>query len=110
MESKSFWNCGMTTNGLECVIVLAAVLLAPGMSATRGAADNPEPEKVKAEKLISLSLVGADLRAVITALAEKHGVNIYGGEKIRGTVTAHLKDVPLEDLLKVLLKITLLSI
>ena len=60
------------------------------------------PEEMK-EK-VSVNLVNADLRAVIVALAEKHGINLYGGQKITGSVTARLKNVPLETLLRILLR------
>lgn len=57
-----------------------------------------------AAELVSIDFVDADLRSVIALLAKKYDVNIYGGEKITGKITAHLKNVPLENLLKILLE------
>ena len=60
-----------------------------------------KPEKMK--KRVSVEFIGADLRTVIAMLAKKHNINLYGAGKITGTITAHLKDVPLDNLLETLL-------
>ncbi len=54
-------------------------------------------------EFVSINFVDADLRRVIALLAEKYKINIYGGEKITGKITARLKDVPLEKLFEILL-------
>ena len=56
------------------------------------------------KKLVSIDFVNADLRSVIVLLSKKYEVNIYGGEKITGKITAHLRNVPLENLLQMLLE------
>jgi type IV pilus assembly protein PilQ len=45
-------------------------------------------------KPITLNLKNAELTAVITTFAKFSGVNIVASEKIRGTVSLNLKDVP----------------
>lgn len=62
-------------------------------------------ERVPAsEKLVSVSFVDAELRSVISLLAEKHEINVFGGEGISGRVTARLEDVPLEVIFEMFLE------
>ena len=53
---------------------------------------------------VSVSLVKADLRAVVTALARSNGINLVGSDKLTGSVTLHLTDAPVLQALVVILK------
>ena len=59
---------------------------------------------VPKQKLVSINLVDADLANVIAMLAEKYDINICGGRNITGSITACMKDIPLENLLRILLE------
>jgi len=53
---------------------------------------------------ISLSIKDADIQEVLAFLAEQGGVNIITGESVSGSTTMHLKDVPWELALDLVLK------
>ncbi|MFO7897801.1 MAG: secretin N-terminal domain-containing protein [Planctomycetota bacterium] len=53
---------------------------------------------------ISVSLEKADLRAVVTALARAHQINLVGTGKLSGEVTLHLSEAPVLEALEVILK------
>ncbi len=59
---------------------------------------------VPKQKLVSINLVDAGLANVIAMLAEKYDINICGGKNITGSITARMKDIPLENLLRILLE------
>ena len=52
---------------------------------------------------VSVSLEAADLRAVVTALARAHNINLVGSDKLTGTVTLHLTDAPVFEALTIIL-------
>jgi len=53
---------------------------------------------------VSVSLEFADLRAVVTALARAHNINLVGSDKLAGAVTLHLTDAPVLEALSIILK------
>jgi len=53
---------------------------------------------------VSVSLESAELRAVVTALARSHNINLVGSGKLAGKVTLHLTDAPILQALVVILK------
>ena len=59
--------------------------------------------KYKGQK-INLSIKDADIQQVLTFLAREGGVNIVTGQAVQGTVTVHLKDVPWDLALDMVLK------
>ena len=56
------------------------------------------------EEKVSVSLVSADLRAVVTALARAHNINLVGSDKLSGKVTLHLNNAPVLQALEIILK------
>lgn len=66
------------------------------------AAESAAQEKLK--KVVSVSFTGADLRNVLNGLAKTYDLNIVAEDKVKGTVNITLKDVPLEDALRRILK------
>jgi len=56
------------------------------------------------DERVSVSLVSADLRAVVTALARAHNINLVGSDKLSGKVTLYLNNAPVLQALEVILK------
>lgn len=52
---------------------------------------------------VSISLENADLRAVVTALARAHGINVVGTTRLSGEVTLHVSEAPVLDTLDAIL-------
>lgn len=73
----------------------AAVVL--GVWARPGSAEPTRPP-------VSLNLQGAEIRGVITALAELGGHNLVLSEGVRGTVTAKIRDLPWDQALQTILQ------
>ena len=59
--------------------------------------------KFKGQK-INLTIKDADIQQVLTFLAREGGVNIVTSEEVQGNVTVHLKDVPWDLALDMILK------
>jgi type IV pilus assembly protein PilQ len=59
-----------------------------------------------AQKTISLDVQSADVRDVLRFLAETGGVNILASGEVQGTITVRLVDVPWEQALEAVLKLT----
>ena len=57
-------------------------------------------------KTISLDVQGTDVRDVLRLLAETGGVNILASGEVQGTITVRLVDVPWEQALEAVLKLT----
>lgn len=75
-------------------VLIIAVLLLP---VAARAADSPPPAeggRPPAQGGVSLFIESADLRAVVTALAEAHNVNVVGTDKLAGSVTVRLVNAP----------------
>lgn len=52
---------------------------------------------------VSVSFENADLRAVVTALARAHGINVVGTTRLSGEVTLHISGAPVLDTLDAIL-------
>ncbi len=79
------------------------ILLAPNEPAR-----NPKIRLVPAEsgdELISLTVRDAPLAAVLSVIAEQHGLNLVSGGEVDGRVTVTLNDVALDDALNALLTV-----
>jgi type IV pilus assembly protein PilQ len=57
-------------------------------------------------KTVSLDVQGADVRDALRLLAETGGVNILASGEVQGTMTVRLVDVPWEQALEAVLKLT----
>ena len=57
-------------------------------------------------KTISLDVQGTDVRDVLRLLAETGGINILASGEVQGTMTVRLVDVPWEQALEAVLKLT----
>jgi len=57
-------------------------------------------------KTVSLDVQGTDVRDVLRLLAETGGVNILASGEVQGTITVRLVDVPWEQALEAVLKLT----
>jgi type IV pilus assembly protein PilQ len=57
-------------------------------------------------KTVSLDVQSADVRDVLRLLAETGGVNILASGEVQGTMTVRLVDVPWEQALEAVLKLT----
>jgi len=57
-------------------------------------------------KTISLDVQGTDVRDVLRLLAETGGINILASGEVQGTITVRLVDVPWEQALEAVLKLT----
>jgi type IV pilus assembly protein PilQ len=55
-------------------------------------------------KKINLTIKDADIRHVLTFLAKEGGVNIVASEKVKGTITFHLENIPWDLALDMILK------
>ena len=74
--------------------------LSPGHTSGATAAPATPP------KTISLDVQGTDVRDVLRLLAETGGVNILASGEVQGTLTVRLVDVPWEQALEAVLKLT----
>lgn len=64
----------------------------------------PQIPKVAKGPLISISCIDKDIRQILQEITEQTGVDIYPDDTVKGTVTCHLVNMPLEDALIELLK------
>jgi len=85
------------------VRLVLLLLLAVGMA---HAAQPPVPKGVRQnpDQTVSVSLESADLRAVVTALARTHNINLVGSDKLSGKVTLNLNNAPVLQALDIILK------
>lgn len=70
------------------------------------------PEKPKEKlplALISVDVVDADIQQVLKLVSQQSKMNIVTHSKVKGEITVHLKDVPLDQALDILLSINGLS-
>ena len=81
-----------------CLVLLLS--LSVGHTSRATAAPAPPP------KTVSLDVQGTDVRDVLRLLAETGGVNIVASGDVQGTVTVRLVDVPWEQALEAVLKLT----
>lgn len=86
---------------VAAVIIWALLFAAPVLAAEAVA---PAPVQENGEGVVSLSLESADLRAVVTALARAHGINVVGSDKLTGNVTLHLNKAPVLEALEIILQ------
>lgn len=85
------------TAGIGLVLLAASSLWA---------ADAPRDTAPAASEMprISMTFESAGLRAVVSALAEAHNLNIVGGDKLSGTVTVRFNETPVLEALAVILR------
>jgi type IV pilus assembly protein PilQ len=74
------------SHATESATAATAGMAAPAATAATAATDDGKP--------ISLNLKNADLSAVVQSFAKFSGLNIVASEKIRGSVSLNLVDVP----------------
>ena len=86
------------TSMMLCLMLLLS--LSPGH--TSGATAAPATPL----KTITLDVQGTDVRDVLRLLAETGGVNILASGEVQGTITVRLLDVPWEQALEAVLKLT----
>lgn len=84
--------------------ILGLWLIALPLLAADAPAPPPQPLRPDHPQTVSLSIESAELRAVVTALAESRGINLVGSDKLTGSVTVHLKDAPVLEALTVILR------
>jgi type IV pilus assembly protein PilQ len=87
-----------STSMVLCLVLL--LNLSPGHTSGATAAPATSP------KTISLDVQGTDVRDVLRLLAETGGVNILASGEVQGTMTVRLVDVPWEQALEAVLKLT----
>jgi type IV pilus assembly protein PilQ len=85
-----------------CIALCLLLLLNLSPGHTSGASTAP----VSSPKTISLDVQGTDVRDVLRLLAETGGVNILASGEVQGTMTIRLVDVPWEQALEAVLKLT----
>ncbi len=89
---------------LRCTSIALCLVLLLSLSAghTSGATSAPATPP----KTISLDVQGTDVRDVLRLLAETGGINILASGEVQGAITVRLVDVPWEQALEVVLKLT----
>jgi type IV pilus assembly protein PilQ len=81
-----------------CLVLLLSLSPRYTLGATTAPATPP--------KTISLDVQSADVRDVLRFLAETGGVNILASGEVQGTITVRLVDVPWEQALEAVLRLT----
>lgn len=56
------------------------------------------------EPLVTMELRDAEIRDVLRAFGQKYGLNIFMDDSVKGKVTASMKEVPLGDAIRMILK------
>ena len=89
---------------LHCLRVALCLMLLLSLSPrhTCGATTAP----VTVPQTISLDVQGADLQDVLRFLADTGGINILASPEVQGTVTTRLVDVPWEQALEAILRLS----
>jgi type IV pilus assembly protein PilQ len=90
----------MTRICCTSIALCLVLLLSPRHSSGATTAPATSP------KMISLDVQGIDVRDVLRLLAETGGVNILASGEVQGTITVRLVDVPWEQALEAVLKLT----
>ncbi len=93
---------------IRCTSMALCLVLLLSLSAghTSGATTAPATPP----KTTSLDVQGTDVRDVLRLLAETGGVNIVASGEVQGTITVRLVDVPWEQALDAVLKLTGLAV
>lgn len=78
--------------------LMAAVGLLTGLCRAEGRAPTHRPGG------LVLTLEGVDIRTAVGGLARQNGLNLVGVDKLKGTVTAYLTNVSVQDALDAILK------
>jgi type IV pilus assembly protein PilQ len=91
-------TCIRCTSMALCLVLLLSLSPRHSAGATTAPATPP--------KTISLDVQGTDVRDVLRLLAETGGVNILASGEVQGTITVRLVDVPWEQALEAVLKLT----
>jgi type IV pilus assembly protein PilQ len=81
-----------------CLVLLLSLSAGHTSRATTAPATSP--------KTVSLDVQGTDVRDVLRLLAETGSVNILASGEVQGTITVRLVDVPWEQALEAVLKLT----
>jgi len=81
-----------------CLVLLLSLSAGHTSGATAAPATSPKP--------FSLDVQSADVRDVLRLLAETGGINILAGSEVQGTITVRLVEVPWEQALEAVLKLT----
>ena len=92
----------MTRIRCTSLVLCLVLLLSLSPRHTSGATTAPATPP----KTISLDVQGTDVRDVLRLLAETGGVNILASGEVQGTITVRLVDVPWEQALEAVLKLT----
>ena len=92
----------MTRIRCTSMALCLVLLLSLSLRHTSGATTAPAPPP----QTISLDVQGTDVRDVLRLLAETGGVNIVASGEVQGTITVRLVDVPWEQALDAVLKLT----
>jgi type IV pilus assembly protein PilQ len=92
----------MTRRRFASMALCLVLLLSLGAGHTSGATTAP----VTSPQTISLDVQGTDVRDVLRLLAETGGINILASGEVQGIVTVRLVDVPWEQALEAVLKLT----
>src|SRR5262245_61236397 len=89
---------------IRCTSMALCLVLLLGLSAghTSGATATP----ATSPKTVSLDVQSADVRDVLRLLAETGSINILASGEVQGTITVRLVDVPWEQALEAVLKLT----
>src|SRR5215813_1849862 len=87
-----------STSMALCLVLLLSLSTGHTSRATTVPATSP--------KTVSLDVQGTDVRDVLRLLAETGGVNILASGEVQGTITVRLVDVPWEQALEAVLKLT----
>ena len=81
-----------------CLVLLLSLSAGHTSGATAAPATSPKP--------FSLDVQSADVRDVLRLLAETGGINILASGEVQGTMTVRLVEVPWEQALEAVLKLT----
>ncbi len=90
----------------KTAIILGLLLVSWPLWAADAPAPAPPPPAARpaAPGAVSISMESADLRAVVTALADANNINLVGSDQLTGTVTVHLTNAPVLEALQVILR------
>jgi type IV pilus assembly protein PilQ len=102
MVSRCLIEEEMTRMGCTSIALCLILVLSLGPRHTYGATTAPGTPS----KTVSLDVQGADVRDVLRLLAETGSINILTSGDVQGTITTRLLDVPWEQALEAVLKLT----
>src|SRR5262249_17365761 len=89
---------------IRCTSMALCLVLLLGLSARHPSGATATP--ATSLKTVSLDVQSADVRDVLRLLAETGSINILASGEVQGTITVRLLDVPWEQALEAVLKLT----